>query len=146
MKAKQYDLKSVEIKTLSEMLGFVNNTDTLHNDSLTGFKIYFLRNFTIEGIDPYLKYKFLQSGLKADVVYGNYDSITQEIIDDNSVLYKNVPDLIVISLYLETYLAGTWRTNWNSVDVFDRLKKIYLELASKTTATILINTFIIDFN
>jgi FkbH-like protein len=145
MKAKHYNSKSTEIETLSEMLGVINRTDTLDENSLTSVKIYVLRNFTIEGIDPYIKYKFLQSGLKADIIYGNYDSITQEIIDDSSLLYKNKTDLIVISLYLETYLSGTWRSNWDSIDVFDGLKTIYLELASKTTATILINTFISPF-
>jgi FkbH-like protein len=145
MKAEQFDPKSTEIETLSDMLGVINRTDALHDHSITSVKIYVLRNFTIEGLEPYIKYKFFQSGFNSDVVYGNYDSITQEIIDDSSALYKSEPDLIVISLYLETYLSGTWRSNWNSVDVFDGLKAIYVELAAKTTATILVNTFISPF-
>jgi len=145
MKAGNYDSKLPQVNRLSDMLTVINKNNELPDNLLTTVKVYVLRNFTAESLEPYLEYRFMEFGLRPQIIFGNYDAIEQEILDDSSSLYSHEPDLIVVGIYIETYLSGRWRKNWNSSDIFEELKAIYIELARKTKATILVNTFISPF-
>jgi FkbH-like protein len=145
MKAGNYDSKLPQVNRLSDMLTVINKNNELPDNLLTTVKVYVLRNFTAESLEPYLEYRFMEFGLRPQIIFGNYDAIEQEILDDSSSLYSHEPDLIIVGIYLETYLAGRWRKNWNSADIFDEMKAAYIKLARKTKATILVNTFISPF-
>lgn len=106
----------------------------------------FLRNFTVEGIEPYLKYHCLLSGLRPNIVFGNYDMVRQEILDKTSHVYGTNPDIIVAALYLETYLPQRGRSDWAAAAVMDDLAGLYTDLAGSTDALIAVNTFIPPFH
>ena len=37
------------------------------------YRFGFLRNVTLEGIEPYLRYHMLTTGMRPDLVFGGYD-------------------------------------------------------------------------
>ncbi|MEI6638640.1 MAG: HAD-IIIC family phosphatase, partial [Chlorobium sp.] len=130
---------SVNQKSLCGMLEFVNASTVASGIPVT---INFLRNFTIEGIEPFLQYHCKLAGLVPQVTFGNYDMVYQEILDSQSHLYHSSPDLIVLSLYLDTYLPDGWRASWRADQVMSGLATLLGDVAKNTDCIIALNTFI----
>lgn len=131
--------------SLSGIMDFINSTEMLESNTRIPVQINFLRNFTLEGIEPFLKYHCLTSGIQPDIVFGNYDTIQQEILDTKSHLYTKSPDILVVALYLETYLQNTFVSDWSAGEVMNSLNTLYSDLAQRTSSTIAINTFVPPF-
>jgi len=128
--------------TLSGMMDLINSSGDISGISTT---FNFLRNFTIEGIEPFIQYHCLKSGLKPQVIFGNYDMVHQEVLDRSSHLYSSSPDIIVSALYLDTYLPDGWRASWIADDVMTLLCGLFTDIAHNTDAIIAVNTFIPPF-
>lgn len=128
--------------TLSGMMDLINSSGDISGISTT---FNFLRNFTIEGIEPFIQYHCLKSGLKPQVIFGNYDMVHQEVLDRSSHLYSSSPDIIVSALYLDTFLPDGWRGSWIADDVMSRLGGLFTDIANNTDAIIAVNTFIPPF-
>ena len=109
---------------------------------LLPIKINFLRNFTIEGIDPHVQFHALYGGINPTLHFGAYDNVQQEILDHQSHLHQDSPALIVLALHLENYLPDNWRNPWSAVEVMSGLTALFDSLAGTTQAIILANTFI----
>jgi FkbH-like protein len=124
------------------MMGVVNSSA----DSL-GIPVAFsfLRNFTIEAIEPFIQYHCLSNGFKAKTAFGNYDMVRQEVLDRNSLLYSTSPDIIVAALYLDSYLPDRSRAGWNAADIMLDLAGLYADISQNTTAIIAVNTFVPPF-
>jgi FkbH-like protein len=132
-------------ENIAEIIDYVNSFDLSNYNTHSSLKINFLRNFTIEGIEPYLKYRSLESGFNPIVIFGNYDSIQQEVLDSSSHLHVTSPDIIVIALHIETYLADYWHSEWSASEVMADLNELFNNTAQKTNAIIAVNTFIAPF-
>jgi FkbH-like protein len=141
------DAASIAQKTanLSEMLEFINSAELSGDSSGIPVAFNFLRNFTIEGIEPYIQCHCLSSGLKPKIIFGNYDMVHQEVLDRSSHLYSSSPDIIVPALYLDTYLPEGWRGDWRADDVMISLTGLFAEIAQNTDAVIAVNTFVPPF-
>ena len=63
--------------------------------------VAFARNITIEGIEPYLKYALLDSGLKPTITFGGYDLVRQDISQPDSAVSRARPSVVVLALALE---------------------------------------------
>ena len=137
-------LNSVDINNLSSLISAVDNISAANNYGQSA-NIYFLRNFTVEGIDPYLKYYLFKLNLKPNIVFGNYDEMRQEILDENSNLHQMRPHLIILSLMLEQLDPGCLLPNWRSERVKDEIIKLFDLLASKSNSLIAVNTFVPPF-
>jgi FkbH-like protein len=130
------------MNSLSGMMGVINSSKEF---SVVDVAFNFLRNFTIEGIEPLLRYRCLLDGLKPKIVFGGYDMVRQEILDRSSYLYRSKPDILIIALYLDTYLPDGWRAGWSAEDVMDTLIGLFSDVSQNTEAIIAVNTFIPPF-
>lgn len=131
---------------LSELLAAVNAAEESPHRGGIPLRINFLRNFTVEGIEPFLKYRCLSDGLAPTVVFGNYDMVRQEILDQGSHLHTTDPDIIVVALHLETLVPDCLRTEWNAREVMNELNSLYGELERSSDAIIAVNSFIPPFH
>lgn len=107
--------------------------------------IYFLNNYTIHPIEPYLKLYLYDSGIKPLITFGNYDNVKQEILDDTSALYQQDYDIIVCSLlYFPT--DAVYLTSLNQRDAFiEDIQSTFDLLRKRTNSLILINSLIPPF-
>jgi FkbH-like protein len=106
-------------------------------------KLFFLRNYTIEPIVPFIQYHLFSNNINPSIEFGNYNNYYQEIIDNNSNLYTgDTPDIIILSLILENFDSKYNTYNWSGKETIARLKSLYELLKSKTSSLNIINTFI----
>lgn len=145
MSLENFPGPTIKAENIAEIIGYINSIELSNCNTHIPIKINFLRNLTIEGIEPYLKYRSLVSGFKPNVIFGNYDMIRQEVLDSSSHLYATSPDIVVTALHLETYLADSWHSGWNSSVVMDDLTELYTDIARNSDAIIAVNTFIAPF-
>jgi FkbH-like protein len=108
-------------------------------------KIYFLRNYTVEMIEPFLKYHLYEAKINPLIQFGDYDVIHQEVLDPCSKLHKMQPDIIVIALVLENIIPDMFALNEKIDEVKEHLNQIYKLVSKHSNALIAINTFIPPF-
>lgn len=145
MSSQNLNISTTKAERLSEIMDAINSIELSDDNTGIPVQLSVLRNFTVEGIEPLLKYRCLTSGLRPNIVFGNYDMVRQEILDTTSHLYTTAPDIIVTALYLETYLSDGWHSGWNSAEVMNNLAELYSHIARNTDAIIAVNTFIAPF-
>ena len=104
--------------------------------------IVFLRNITIEGIEPFLKYFLRTEAIRPSVAFGGYGTIVQDVIGQESLVARIDPDVIVLSLMLEGLDQQYGLPQWRCDRVRDELENAFDLLATKTRSTIVVNTFI----
>lgn len=128
-------------KLMSEVRRF-ESSDTCKQAA----KIYFLRNYTIEMIDPFLKYDLYVESIKPEVFFGEYNIINQELINHSSALYQVNPEMVVLSLMLDPFMSkGSEAIDRTAEDIFKELEVMYSQIVNNTQALLLINTFIPPF-
>lgn len=133
---------SVKEPSLIGMLELINSPE---DSSGIPVAFSFLRNFTLEGIEPFIQYHSRLGGLKPKITFGSYDMVHQEVLDRHSHLYSSTPDIIVTSLYLDTYLPDGWRADWRSDEVMVSLDGLLADIVQNTDALIAVNTFVPPF-
>ncbi len=69
---------SVKEINLSGMMDLINSSGDSSGISVA---FNFLRNFTIEGIEPFIQFHCLSGGLKPKIIFGNYDTAHPEVFD-----------------------------------------------------------------
>jgi len=124
--------------TLIDAVDHIEQTPKVFDQTI---HINFLRNFSIDTVEPFLKYYLYQSLLQPAIVFGNYDNVDQEILDHASTLHKSPPDLIVLALILEQMDPVYKLPAWTADEMKDRLETLYNHLLEKTSALIAVNTF-----
>ena len=85
--------------TLSSFPSLAEICATLAKDGgkdMPTVRVLVLRNITIEPIEPYLAYCLLESGLKAEIVFGGYDVILQDALGENKDLWRDPFDAVVV--------------------------------------------------
>src|SRR5690606_6981687 len=120
------------LEKLSTLLAAVSEADASGHLLEQTVRINFLRNYTVEGIEPFLKYHIYQSGIKPDITFGGYDTIQQELFDPVSHLYQAEPDIVALSLMLEQLDPDCDMPGWTAEGVKERLLELF-ELASGKT-------------
>ncbi len=138
-------LNNVSLDKSASLISAIDKADQLKEGFDVTLKIGVLRNYTIEGIEPYLKYHLYKSGIKAEVHFGNYDMILQEVMDPESHFSKNKPDLIILSLKLESFLPDYETGNWNFHDVRGQLSELLIQVMNNVSGPLVINNFISPF-
>lgn len=130
-------MQKTNIEILKELNDFEKKS--LSSDQV---KVYFLRNFTVENIDPFLKHNIYSIGYTPKVIYNDFNVITQNILDEDSELYSEQYDVVVLSLYLELFEPESTDINWRSKKIISELKELFLLLKKNISSKIIINTFI----
>ena len=83
----------------SEMLLKLRDCNLTDSDSHTN--IAFLRNITIEPMIPFFQYQCMAKRINTDIYLCDFDNIMQDVLDENSGLYKHNPKIIFIFIKLE---------------------------------------------
>lgn len=108
-------------------------------------KVYFLRNFTIELIEPYVKYYLYKQQIKPRIAYSGYGTAQQELLDRDSSLHKFEPDAIVLTLILDLLDPTFGKSGWTGDKARQEIESLLNLLAQSTQATILVNSFLPPF-
>ena len=108
-------------------------------------KIGFLRNYTIEGIEPFLKLHLYNAKINPQVLFGGYDTVIQEILDPDSHIYKTQFDVITLSLVIENFDTDFESLYWTSNESIKKIDECFNLLFQKTNSIIIVNTFIPPF-
>jgi FkbH-like protein len=104
-----------------------------------------LRNYTIEPIEPFLKYHVLRAGIRPTLTYGGYGTITQELLADDSPLRREMPELIILSLMLDVLDPGFGSAGWTASEAMDEIDNLLSLALEHTCGLIAINTFFAPF-
>src|SRR5688500_9872408 len=84
-------------KSLAEVVAAASRLEAGPATELAA-SVAFARNVTIEGIEPYLKYALLASGVRPTVTFGGYDLVRQDVSSPDSVLSKAKAAVVVLAL------------------------------------------------
>ena len=127
--------------SFSDILDYINQTESAQPKFDNNIKISFLRNFTIENIEPFIKYHNYRANISPQIFFGGYDNVLQEILDDSSHLYTQKPELIVLALVLEQFSPDFLSPNWSADSAIESLKELYGSLSKKSKSLVAVNTF-----
>lgn len=130
---------------LSSLISVVERADAADIPLDTTGHVHFLRNFTIELIEPFLKYRIYEAGIRPQVSFGGYDTIYQELLDTHPEQDTLSPDITVLSLMLDRLDPQHHHPGWNSDKTAENLCKLFDLAAEKTNSLIVVNTFIPPF-
>ncbi|MEE8302302.1 MAG: HAD-IIIC family phosphatase [Candidatus Tectomicrobia bacterium] len=138
-------LPASALDRLASLIAAVNRAEASALDLTESVSIYFLRNFTVEPIEPFLKYHLLRAGICPAITYGAYGTITQELLAEDAPLRKHAPDFIVFALMLDTLDPSFGNAHWTAEKAIEQLEGM-LDLAmAKTRGLIALNTFFPPF-
>lgn len=129
------------IMKYSELISEVRRLEDLqtHEYSIT---IYFLRNFTIEMIEPYIKYHLIHNKIKPEVIFGEYDVINQELLDPHSNLHNVNPEIIILAMFIDNFVPELLSSKDELIDFVSDLDEQFELLLVNTDSLIILNTFI----
>ena len=125
---------------LADILEFNNSKTELQLDSTLSFHIY--RNFTFEGVEPFLTYQCLLQGIHPTIHFGGYDTIFQDVLELSVSSSIKPPDVIILSIILEQLDFSYGQPEWRSESAQARLLELFQAAADNTTSAVIVNTFI----
>lgn len=128
-------------KSLAEVVAAVGRLEAGVAADLEA-SIVFARNITIEGIEPYLKYALLTSGVKPMVTFGGYDLVRQEIGSPASAVSRAKPAIMVLALALEHLDPAFGLPGWTAGKVQRDLEELFDFVARHCSAIVAVNTFV----
>lgn len=131
--------------TLSDLISAADTLCAGISSTAPTYRFGFLRNVTLEGIEPYLRYHMLTLGLRADLIFGGYGSMRQDLMLSDSPLVKCRPDLLVTAIMLEELDPRYGLPGWDASRAREELHDIFAALAASDAPTISLNTFIVPF-
>ncbi len=143
------ELPSVIVADYTKILA--NSKSRVVNDN--SIKAAFLRDITIEPLIPFFQYQCITKKINSDIYLSEYDNIMQEVLNQNSELYKFKPDIIYIYITLNSIAPNIDRfeNKLNAQDYQNEIENviIYFErvieaLKKNTNAIIVINNFEIN--
>jgi FkbH-like protein len=76
---------------------------------LTKFKLAILRSFTVEPIVPLLRAEAFAYGIDLEVHVGDFNTYVQDILDDQSSLYRFAPNAVVLAVRSDQAAPELWR-------------------------------------
>lgn len=127
---------------LATLVAAVNKAESADLPWRNKARIHFLRNFTIEPVEPYLKFHLLREDIQPVITFGGYDTILQEVLDPESSINRHRPDIIALSLVIEFLDSASGTTHWDAKLSMERLDEFLTRLMDNTSAVIVANTII----
>lgn len=102
-------------------------------------RVRILRNFTIEGLEPHLKYDLYSSGIQPEVSFGAFDNIRQELMSSSAPPC----DMLVLAVTIEALAPRYPLYAWSVEEVWEQVHDFF-ELAAHVSASlIVVNTFLL---
>ena len=116
-------------------------------------KISLLSSFTIEPLAAYLDIGARLIDLSPEIYVAPFNQYSQQILDDDSALYKFDPDMIIIAVHAESLLDKNFLQDFvrlsrsektaNQAGIIDHFSVLSSKLAAKSKALMLVNNFIV---
>lgn len=138
-------LATATTEKLSSLLAAVQRADACDVQPEIGGKVYFLRNYTLELIEPYVKYYLYKQQLRPQIAYSGYGTAQQEILQTNSPLHQFEPDVIVLTLMLELLDPTFGKAGWTCGKAKQTMESVLTSLNESTKATVLVTSFLPPF-
>lgn len=90
------------------------------------FSCAVLRNVTVEGMEPYLRYAAMKDGLKLTLQWGDYDNILQEASGLGSAVLTPETDAVIVFLWLPAFseILGFSYASASARQIEDELKRV----------------------
>ncbi len=132
---------------LSSLIADVERADAADISLDRTGKVRILRNFTIDLIEPFLKYGMYQAGISPQVSFGGYDTIYQDLLNlsPDQGRDPNTPDITVLSIMLDRLDPTCYAPGWTSVNVSEKVRELFDLAVERTNSLIAVNTFIPPF-
>jgi FkbH-like protein len=131
-------IKQIDPSSLLSVEAGISKARAAIPDDLPTSRVYFLNNFTISTIEPFVQLYGLKSKLNIQVGTGDYNVIHQALMTQTSSLHQFNPNLVVLALRYDI-LSRSIKS-----DICTTLKEIFDLARSKTTGTLLVNTFLLS--
>jgi FkbH-like protein len=109
-------------------------------------RIHFLRNYTTEPLDPYLRFHLMREDLRPTITHGGYGTVAQELLDPESDVSKTPPDILVLSQLVEFLDPAATRDGWTADVAIAELTALLKTLVDQSSALVVANTFIAPIN
>jgi FkbH-like protein len=134
-------LNRVSTEDIASIIAALEDVEQAGVSFSSSVGVGFLRNFTIENIEPFLKFHCYSNGIKPEISFGGYNTIQQELLDKHSHIYQLCPEIIVLSLMLESLDQNYGAVNWSSSQAISNLREILELISANTKSTVLLNNF-----
>lgn len=88
---------------LNQAVRFVKQQEQKTLDDLVPFRVSILRNITIDHLATFIKYYGYKDGFRPTIRMGEFNGAMQEALDENSFLYKEAMDMVIVCIYPESF-------------------------------------------
>lgn len=154
MKKNNSIIDSTKLENLSDYLNVYKKinlaTKNKQPKTKSNIKIALLSSFTINGIKESLFVKCHQLNILPEFYQGNYNQYSQEILNENSQLYRFNPDLIILFIDVKSILgdytllpyqiSNQERKYWHDENI-NELKALTKKISEISEAKILLHNF-----
>lgn len=131
-----------DARSLADIMASVHAWEQAPPPDATRLRICLLRNFSIEPMLPLLKHCCQQAGLQASISVGGYDTILQDVLELDSPVHSESPDIVVVAWHLEHLDPASVAHDWDPGFAIDTTTRILTELVARTPVTIVVNTLL----
>lgn len=131
---------SSQLPSLPDILAF--NAASSELDCDQEITITLLRNFTLEGIEPFLAWHCLQNRIRPSIRFGGYDTVLQDLMELSSSVHVGQAEVVVIALMLEQLDSRYGEPKWRADMATDLILSLFQASLDNTTALLAVNTFI----
>lgn len=128
-------------ESLAQLVSAIDRVESENLKFSDCVSIYFLRNFTIEPIEPYLKYYLFKASIRPQIKYGGYGTINQDVLGEDSLLQREKPHLIVLTLMLELLDPSYVIPGWCADKALTIVRETVKIIKESTDSLVVLNTF-----
>ncbi len=133
------------LQRIDTLVAAIDRAEAAGIECTDSIGIHLLKNFTIEPIEPYLKFHFLREAIEPGISHGGYDTVVQEALDPESELRVGSPDMVVLALELTLLDPEYGSYGWTADHAIERLQEMYDALRQNTSSLVVINTMLSPF-
>lgn len=105
--------------------------------------IFCLSNYTLNGIDVFLRYHLLKNDIEPHIVFSDYNVVIQTLLDENSSLNRKKFDFVLLSLDLRNLIENFLANTWDVDDIAARLHDLLTLVDHRVHAPVLITDFVL---
>jgi FkbH-like protein len=135
-------LTESQLGNLGTLLEAIAAAEAETTEWRAGAYVHFLRNYTTEFTDPYLKFHLIRDDIRPTISHGGYDTVVQELLDPESPLCSEPPDVIVLSLLLEFLDSKQADAGWTADESIRRIDDMVQHVLDRTQSLLVLNTFL----
>lgn len=135
-------IEQTDCSRLTSVMKTVQQLENLDCSYGADISVLILRNYTLESLSPFLKFHLYGLEMNPVIQFGNFSTMRQDVDAMHELKGKNT-DLIVLSLMLEEFDIQYQSADWDYQSTWNELEDLFLYISSRTTAPILVNTFLL---